>query len=34
MDAMARDGSKPTLSMTGQSQYEIQPVISIPRGSW
>jgi hypothetical protein len=33
-DAMARDGSKPILSMSGQSQYEIQPVIAVPRGSF
>jgi hypothetical protein len=33
-DAMGRDSSKPTLSMSGQSTYEIQPVVAVPRGSW
>ncbi|MBF8177659.1 hypothetical protein [Herminiimonas contaminans] len=33
-DAMGRDGSKPVLSLSGQSMYEIQPVVMVPRGSW
>nr|WP_041296551.1 hypothetical protein [Janthinobacterium sp. Marseille] len=33
-DAMGRDGSKPTLNLTGQSMYEIQPVVMVPRGNW
>lgn len=33
MDKMAKDAGKPTLSMDG-AQYEIQPAILVPRGSW
>jgi hypothetical protein len=33
-DAMARDGSKPKLNLGGQSQYEIQPVVAVPTGSF
>ena len=32
-DAMARDGGKPTLSMSG-GKYEIQPVIMVPTGNF
>jgi hypothetical protein len=32
-DAIGRDGSKPTLNMTG-AQYDIQPIVLIPSGSW
>lgn len=33
-DAKARDASKPILSLQGQAQYEIQPVIAVPTGSF
>lgn len=33
-DLSAADGAKPILSTAGISQYEIQPVIAIPRGSF
>jgi hypothetical protein len=33
LDAMARDGGKPNLNMTG-STYDIQPVVIVPSGSW
>lgn len=33
MDKMAKDAGKPTLSMDG-AQWEIQPAILVPRGSW
>ena len=33
MDAMGRDGGKPTLSLTG-STYDIAPVVIVPSGSW
>lgn len=32
-DAMGRDAAKPTLNMNG-SQYEVLPIIAVPRGSW
>jgi hypothetical protein len=32
-DAMGRDASKPILNMDG-AQYDIQPVVLVPRGSW
>jgi hypothetical protein len=33
-DAMGRDAGKAKLSLTGQTEYEINPVVMIPRGSW
>ena len=33
MDAMARDAGKPVLNMAG-AQWDIQPVILVPRGNW
>ena len=32
-DAMARNGSKPILNTNG-AQYDIQPIVLVPRGSW
>ena len=34
LDAMGRNAGKPVLSTGGQNQYEIQPVIAVPRGSF
>lgn len=33
-DKKARDGTKPTLNLNGGCQYEIQPVVAVPRGSF
>ena len=33
-DLMNRDGGKPTLTLTGQSSCDIQPVVLVPSGSW
>lgn len=33
-DMMGRDAGKPKLNLNGGNTYDIQPVISVPRGSW
>lgn len=33
-NAMGRDAGKAKLSLTGQTEYEINPVVIIPSGSW
>jgi hypothetical protein len=32
--AISRDGTKPTLSMSGRSNFDINPVVIVPAGSW